>query len=70
MSKYSQLVIDFIEEVEYLLDSEDINYTSLEAKVYDIQNILEIINSERTNDIEILNNLIKIINNIAKDRRN
>ena len=66
MSNYSQLIINFIEEIEYLLDSENINYTSLEAKVYDIQNILEVINPNRVKDIEILENLIKIINNNIK----
>jgi hypothetical protein len=64
MSNYSQLLIDLVEEIEDLLDPfdiTDVNYTSLEAKIYYIENILEIIDPERISYIEILNNLIKIL---------
>lgn len=60
MEKYSQLVIDLVEEVEDLVSfNSDLSFFG--AKKYEIENILEIIDKTRTADIEVLKSLIKIL---------
>ncbi len=57
MEKHSQLVIDLVQEIE------DIDENVLEdseqrgALVYDIENILEIIDPKRIDDIKVLSDL-------------
>jgi hypothetical protein len=57
MEKHSQLVIDFIQELD---ESEDEDLEELEirgALVYEIDNILEIIDPKRVEDIKVLSDL-------------
>lgn len=54
MEKYSQLVIDLIDEIEdtNLEDSENRG-----ALIYEIENVLEIIDPKRIDDIKVLTDL-------------
>lgn len=62
MGKYSQLIIDLVQELESMYDEEFQNHENFAAKSYDITLILEIINPIRLNDIEVLNELHELIN--------
>lgn len=61
MGDYSQLVIDLVEEVE---DAEtyDEGVDTLKSINYTITNVLEVMDKNRTADIEALESLSKIIN--------
>jgi hypothetical protein len=68
MQKYSQLVIDLVEETEdlYTYKSDD---TSFEAMRYQVDNILEIIDKSRVYDVEALQSISKILGQeIEKNR--
>ena len=54
MEKYSQLVIDLIEEIE---DTDLDNAENRGALVYEIENVLEIIDPKRIDDIKVLSDL-------------
>lgn len=54
MEKYSQLVIDLIDEIE---DSNLDNLESRGALIYEIENVLEIIDPKRIDDIKVLTDL-------------
>lgn len=58
MGKHSQLVIDTIEELEEL-DSEDSEATGCLS--YDINNILEIIDKKRVDDIKVLEEALGLL---------
>lgn len=62
MGDYSQLVIDLVEEIE----EEEPNLNTSEAKgclVYEIDNILDIIDQRRTHDIQVLSELKEALKN-------
>jgi hypothetical protein len=65
MQKYSQIIIDYIQELEMILDfyEEEKNRIDLEIMAYNISNILEVINPALEIDISALHNLSTIINN-------
>lgn len=68
MDKYRQLVIDFVEEVEDILNidsSEQIDFGQLSVLRYQISNVLNIINPILTDDIEMLNKLDFVISEIV-----
>lgn len=54
MEKYSQLVIDLVEEIE---DTDLDNAENRGALIYDIENVLEIIDPKRVDDIKVLSDL-------------
>lgn len=59
MQKYSQYVIDAVQEIE---DDIDIMTKPQKlSKAYELKNVLEIINPERREDVEALGILIKIL---------
>lgn len=60
MENYSQLVIDFVGEVEELFD-EELEPTSFGAMRYKVENVLEVIDKSRTHDIEALESLSVIL---------
>lgn len=62
MRKYSQLIIDIVQEIESMYNEEYQNHENFAAKSYDIILILEIINPIRLNDIDVLNELDQLIN--------
>lgn len=62
MRKYSQLIIDLVQEIESMYDEDFQNHEKFASKSYDIILILEIINPIRLNDIEVLNELDQLIN--------
>jgi hypothetical protein len=62
MEKFSQFVIDVVEEV---VESDLTDSTVREALVYDIENVLDIISPERVDDIEVLTDLKKVLNEIV-----
>lgn len=66
MKNYSQLTIDFVQEVEQLFTTYEVNHESFGAKNYDIHLILEIIDPLRTHDIEVLNELSEILEETFK----
>lgn len=57
MEKHSQLVIDFVENLEELEEEDFENPEVRGALVYDIDNILEIIDSKRIEDIKVLSEI-------------
>lgn len=57
MEKHSQLVIDFVEELEELEGEDFENPETRGALVYDIDNILEIIDPKRIEDIKVLSEI-------------
>jgi hypothetical protein len=54
MEKYSQLVIDLVEEIE---DANLDNAEERGALIYEIENVLEIIDPKRIDDIKVLSDL-------------
>lgn len=65
MEKYSQLVIDFVQEVEDLLTSNS-DEESLGSLLYTIDNVLEIIDKNRLYDLEALESLSNILRSKIK----
>lgn len=70
MENYSQLVIDFVEEVEDILDigetlTED-DFRELGSIRYNISTVLDIYNPVLLEDIEVLKNLDYIISEILE----
>lgn len=68
MDKYSQIVIDYVEEVEDILNIDNLeqsNFEELGAIRYQITNILNVINPILTDDIEMLKKLDFIISEIV-----
>ncbi len=62
MKKYSQLIIDLVEDIEDIMEFDELNKIErLGAKSYEISGILEIINPKLQDDIKILNELLEII---------
>ncbi len=62
MKKYSQLIIDLVEDIEDIMEFDELNkIEQLGAKSYEISGILEIINPKLQDDIKILNELLEII---------
>jgi hypothetical protein len=61
MGKYSQLIIDLVQEIEAMYDEEYQNHENFAAKNYDIILILEIIDPIRLNDVEVLNELDELL---------
>lgn len=59
MQNYSQLIIDFVDEVEQDLD--ELTEEEKGAKRYQIQNVLNVIDRERTHDVEALRSLLVIL---------
>lgn len=57
MEKHSQLVIDFVEELEELEEEDFENPETRGALVYDIDNILEIIDPKGIEDIKVLSEI-------------
>lgn len=57
MEKHSQFVIDFIEDLEELEEEDFENSENRGALIYDIDNILEIIDSKRIEDIKVLSEI-------------
>lgn len=66
MKNYSQLTIDFVQEVEQLYTTYEVSSEKFGAKNYDIHLILEIIDPLRTHDIEVLNELSEILEETFK----
>ncbi len=60
MEKYSQLVIDFVQEVEDLSTSNS-DEESLGSLLYSIDNVLEVIDKNRLYDVEALESLSNIL---------
>ena len=60
MENYSQLVIDFVDEVEELFEDE-VDPTSFGAMRYKVENVLDVIDKSRTHDIEALKSLSVIL---------
>jgi hypothetical protein len=69
MDKYSQLVIDLVEEVEDLF-TYDSGEESFGALSYTVSNVLEIIDQNRHEDIEALTILSEILNSHITKLRN
>ena len=65
MEKYSQLVIDFVQEVEDLLTSNS-DEESLGSLLYTIDNVLEIIDKNRLYELEALESLSNILRSKIK----
>ena len=65
MEKYSQLVIDFVQEVEDLSTSNS-DEESLGSLLYSIDNVLEIIDKNRLYDLEALESLSNILRSKIK----
>lgn len=66
MEKYNQIVIDYVEKVEDVISEFD--ETELRALNYEITNLLDIYNPKFVDDVEVLNDLEKIIKkNIEKN---
>jgi transcriptional regulator of heat shock response len=59
MQNYSQLIIDFVDEVEQ--DLHELTEEQKGAKRYQIQNVLSVIDKERTHDVEALRSLLVIL---------
>jgi len=59
MEKYSQLTIDFISDIED--DLEDMTYEEKGAKIYQLTNVLEIIDKTKLEDVKALELLIEIL---------
>lgn len=59
MAIFSQYVIDAVSDIED--DLEDMTEEQKEAKIYEFQNVLEIINPDNLTDIEALKSLIEIL---------
>ena len=59
MGKYSQLIIDFVSDIED--DLEDMTDDEKGAEIYQLTNVLEIIDKTRVEDIEALELLIEIL---------
>jgi hypothetical protein len=59
MQNYSQLIIDFVEEIEE--DLSEMTEEERGAKRYELQNVLDIIDRERTHDVEALRSLLVIL---------
>lgn len=67
MQKYSQIVIDYVEDVEDILNIDNLeqnNFEELGAIRYQISNLLNVINPILTEDIEMLNKLDFIISEV------
>lgn len=70
MDKYSQITIDFIQEVEDLLNPDNygkdnkVRTSKLESISYKISTVLDVLNPELKTDKEALLNLIEIIENV------
>jgi hypothetical protein len=66
MQKYSQITIDYIQELEDALSEEHLGGREkedvLEAMAYNIFNVLEVINPSLEADVNALFSLSKIIN--------
>jgi Asp-tRNA(Asn)/Glu-tRNA(Gln) amidotransferase C subunit len=60
MENYSQLVIDYVQEVEDFISLES-NENEVMAFIYEIDNILEVIDRSRTFDVEALELLLKTL---------
>ena len=60
MMKYSQIIIDLVDEAEHLFNYKH-NEESFGALSYNIYNVLEVIDKNRQDDINILNELSKIL---------
>ena len=58
MQNYSQLIIDFVQEIED--DLSEMTGEEKGAKRYQIQNVLDIIDRERTHDVEALRSSLVI----------
>lgn len=58
MGKYSQLVIDLVEEFKDI-ENEPEDYGAL---AYTIMNILEVIDKSRTDDVRLLTELLELAN--------
>ena len=56
MEKHSQVVLDLVSEVEDIDDN-----TSFGAIKYEVENILEVIDKERIDDIKVLKELDRIL---------
>jgi hypothetical protein len=72
MEKYSQIVIDYVEEAQEILqeeDYDDINdkFRDLATLSYGTYSVLEVINPELADDINMLNELQSILEEYLKD---
>jgi uncharacterized protein YutD len=61
MEKFSQLTTDMVEKVEEVLSTEDYIRGDLGYIRYEINNVLEVINPKREDDIRILHELKNLI---------
>jgi hypothetical protein len=62
MEKHSQLVIDLVESIE-MIDESDLEIPDVRGSLsYDIDNILEIIEPSRVDDIQLLNKIKSVLN--------
>lgn len=61
MEKFSQLTTDMVEKVEEVLSTEDYIRGDLGYLRYEINNVLEVINPKREDDIRILHELKNLI---------
>jgi len=62
MENYSQIVIDLIQEVEQAFREEDRREEYLWEVLYDIDNLLEVIDKKRTHDYNALVLLSRLTN--------
>lgn len=61
MEKYSQLIIDLVEEVEDLLNEETFTRDDIGSLQYRIENVNQIINPNLEDDIEIIQGLLVVL---------
>ena len=66
MKNYSQLIIDLVENVNQLHINDEVTYEKCGALHYDVDNILEIIDPSRTDDIEVLKELSELLKKTFK----
>jgi hypothetical protein len=67
MHKYSQIVIDYVEDAEQLLDNtEDDVSSSIGSLGYHVDILLEVINPALEDDIKMLKELQEILNTELK----
>jgi len=62
MEKYSQIVIDFVQNFEDIQTKEELGSFS-----YQLDLVLEVIDNSRTDDVEVLKNLQLLIKNKEKE---
>lgn len=68
MQNYSQIIIDLVEEcnIMYVSEDQNINHRCWEV-LYDVDNLLEVIDPKRTHDVNALKVMQSVLNSTIKE---